>query len=240
MSRAAELRRDATRARIIEAARRLFSRLGYHNTQVMDIVQAVGMSAGTFYKHFRDKRELFEYLTTENVESLRHQMRLLREPLDAVDPEDRARRLRFCFEALFDLVDENPEGVLMLLRGSAGQRDPARAGAAEPEVAAGAGAAVDAWHTSLLFGRDLLEDAARWEAQGLAPMHPVTLFAHSVVGMSMQVLHSYLVERAFTREQAVDALVALTTAMLDTCFTHSRPLPDAGPPPRRGRRRTQP
>ena len=44
VSQAAENRRRATRAKIVEAARRLFGQLGYHNTQVMDIVHAVDVA----------------------------------------------------------------------------------------------------------------------------------------------------------------------------------------------------
>ena len=60
MAKTSEKRREETRDRIIAAACDLFSKHGYHNTQVMDIVKAVGMSAGTFYNHFKDKRDLFE------------------------------------------------------------------------------------------------------------------------------------------------------------------------------------
>jgi len=54
-----EKKRQYTRDMIIEAAEELFSQHGYHNTQIMDIVKAVGMSAGTFYNYFKDKRDLF-------------------------------------------------------------------------------------------------------------------------------------------------------------------------------------
>lgn len=51
MARGSEKRKEETREKIISAACELFSKYGYHNTQVMDIVKAVGMSAGTFYNH---------------------------------------------------------------------------------------------------------------------------------------------------------------------------------------------
>jgi AcrR family transcriptional regulator len=59
-------RRADIREVIVDAARELFSRKGYHNTQVTDIIRFVGMSANTFYAHFKDKKELFEEVATGN------------------------------------------------------------------------------------------------------------------------------------------------------------------------------
>jgi AcrR family transcriptional regulator len=48
-----------TRQRLVAAAARLFNRSGYHRTDSNGIAQEAGYSTGTFYKHFRDKREIF-------------------------------------------------------------------------------------------------------------------------------------------------------------------------------------
>lgn len=50
---------EQTRERIIEAAANLFNRLGYHGTDSNSIAKEAGYATGTFYKHFRDKREAF-------------------------------------------------------------------------------------------------------------------------------------------------------------------------------------
>jgi AcrR family transcriptional regulator len=52
-------RRDHTRARLLSAATELFSKSGYHCTQVMDIVTNAKVSAGTFYRYFDDKQGIF-------------------------------------------------------------------------------------------------------------------------------------------------------------------------------------
>lgn len=52
-------RRDHTRARLLAAATDLFSKSGYHCTQVMDIVTHAHVSAGTFYRYFDDKQGIF-------------------------------------------------------------------------------------------------------------------------------------------------------------------------------------
>jgi AcrR family transcriptional regulator len=48
-----------TRERIVDAAATLFNRLGYHGTDSNSIAKEAGYATGTFYKHFRDKREVF-------------------------------------------------------------------------------------------------------------------------------------------------------------------------------------
>src|SRR5260370_7600723 len=50
---------EQTRKRLVAAAARLFNRVGYHGTDSNRIAQEAGYSTGTFYKHFKDKREAF-------------------------------------------------------------------------------------------------------------------------------------------------------------------------------------
>jgi AcrR family transcriptional regulator len=49
----------ATRARLVEAAARLFNRDGFHGTDSNRIARAAGYAPGSFYKHFPDKRAIF-------------------------------------------------------------------------------------------------------------------------------------------------------------------------------------
>lgn len=48
-----------TRERLLAAAAGLFNRVGYHGTDSNRIAEAAGYATGTFYKHFKDKREIF-------------------------------------------------------------------------------------------------------------------------------------------------------------------------------------
>ena len=72
-------RRADIREQIVDAARELFSKKGYHNTQVSDIIRFVGMSANTFYAHFKDKKELFEEVAMSSIEDLRITVKKKRE-----------------------------------------------------------------------------------------------------------------------------------------------------------------
>ena len=47
------------RGELLEAARRVFERDGYHATTVSAIVQAAGLSQGAFYLYFSDKKSIF-------------------------------------------------------------------------------------------------------------------------------------------------------------------------------------
>ncbi len=50
---------QATRARILEAAIKVFSTRGYHDTRMDDIVEAANSSKGSIYFHFKSKQEIF-------------------------------------------------------------------------------------------------------------------------------------------------------------------------------------
>ena len=48
-----------TRERLLTAAADLFNREGFYGTDSNEIAKAAGYSTGVFYKHFKDKREIF-------------------------------------------------------------------------------------------------------------------------------------------------------------------------------------
>lgn len=51
--------REATRAAIVHAARRLFNRHGFDGVSVSQIMTAVGLTHGGFYRHFASKSDLY-------------------------------------------------------------------------------------------------------------------------------------------------------------------------------------
>jgi AcrR family transcriptional regulator len=48
-----------TRERLVAAAARLFNRVGYHGTDSNSIAREAGYATGVFYKHFKNKRDIF-------------------------------------------------------------------------------------------------------------------------------------------------------------------------------------
>jgi AcrR family transcriptional regulator len=70
MARATALDPDARRALLLAAARRVFTRAGYHGAGVADIVDEVGVARGTFYRYFDGKRAIFQEIVGEMIEEV--------------------------------------------------------------------------------------------------------------------------------------------------------------------------
>ncbi len=206
MKKLVEKKRQYTREAIVEAAEELFSRHGYHNTQVMDIVRNVGMSAGTFYNYFKDKRDLFRQITRENFEDLRIRIRKLREPLNIWDRSDRKRKLYESYSAYFDYIDSHRQQFLILMRGSFGVNEELD---------------VDAWKYHSGFADDLAEDLQSWMDIGIIEGLKPQTTSYAVVGMVQHLGHSYVMEQKITREDAVDTLVSISMAVFDSHMTEA-------------------
>ena len=61
---------QATRARLLQAARETFGELGFVATRVDDIVERAGLSHGTFYRYFSDKKAILLDLTEDVARTL--------------------------------------------------------------------------------------------------------------------------------------------------------------------------
>ena len=57
-------RRARTRQKLLDTARQVFERDGFHDARLADIVQAAGVATGTFYNYYRSKDEIFRDLVT--------------------------------------------------------------------------------------------------------------------------------------------------------------------------------
>jgi AcrR family transcriptional regulator len=69
------------RARILAAAGKRFSRFGYRRTGVADIARQAGVAAGTLYRYFKDKEEIFrEVVRLQHALWLERMHRVLAEP----------------------------------------------------------------------------------------------------------------------------------------------------------------
>jgi AcrR family transcriptional regulator len=63
-------RREQRKEALLDAAALVFARQGYHRALVSEIVSEAGAGQGTFYRYFKDKREIFEALFDRFVESV--------------------------------------------------------------------------------------------------------------------------------------------------------------------------
>lgn len=55
---------EETERKILEVSRRLFQTKGYEHTTIQDIVDALGMSKGAVYHHFKSKEAIYDRIST--------------------------------------------------------------------------------------------------------------------------------------------------------------------------------
>src|SRR5881409_3762032 len=81
-----DLRSEATRRRLVSAARTLFGARGYADVGTEEIVRAAGVTRGALYHQFADKRDLFravfEELEAELIVEAAQRMAGHTDPLD--------------------------------------------------------------------------------------------------------------------------------------------------------------
>ncbi len=58
------------REKILQHARDVFAKHGYHAAKIDDIVAAAGIARGTFYSYFEDKRAIFEEIVDQTFARL--------------------------------------------------------------------------------------------------------------------------------------------------------------------------
>jgi AcrR family transcriptional regulator len=63
-------RKLKTRQALLQTAASVLAKNGYHQTLISDIVREARMRQGTFYRYFKDKRDIFAQLTEEFIERL--------------------------------------------------------------------------------------------------------------------------------------------------------------------------
>lgn len=167
------------------AARTLFVRDGYHATRPQDIVREAGVANGTFYLHFKDKREAFLDFSKQAQEEL---LALYRERLDGI--RDPAARWRAVFNAVVDFGRRNP-GVL-----HAAFFDPVFIDPDNP----------DAWQMYDRMGH-LVElvmgDGA--ELAELSQKYDVELVSHALCG-ALRYAMIYAARKKMPRERLIDEL----------------------------------
>lgn len=111
----AKERAGRRRREIIEAAAIVFSEKGYREAGIADIAAQMNAGHGTFYRYFKNKREIFlkvvEHFGTRLVRAVQL------EPPDATETVDEYRaQVRRWGRRLMDLVGDDPRMGRILLR----------------------------------------------------------------------------------------------------------------------------
>lgn len=111
-SRKGQARGEATRIAIMKAAALLFAEGGYKGTTVRAIVERAGASMGSFYHHFKDKKDLYIQIADEGSLAVRRFMRGVGDFESDMPME--ARVWKF-FRAYIEAVDKHDAMVLLLV-----------------------------------------------------------------------------------------------------------------------------
>lgn len=102
---------------ILDRARDVFAKHGYHAAKIDDIVSAAGVARGTFYLYFEDKRAIFEEIVDKTFE--RVGLSIVR-----VDTEDPARsvgeQIKQNIRAIVHVLLEDPGTTKILLSDAVG------------------------------------------------------------------------------------------------------------------------
>jgi len=94
-----------TKNRILLAAKDQFAKNGFHGTNAKEIAAAAGVSVGSFYSYFKDKKELFMDIFKEHIEE--KIVRILGEHV--VDPNNRKESVYLLIKAMLDAHDPYPQ-----------------------------------------------------------------------------------------------------------------------------------
>ena len=103
-------RGERTRTRLLKAAERIFTDIGYHEASIVKITDAAGVANGTFYLYFSGKQDIFDEL----VEDLNRRVRQAMSQA-ASRGRTRAEAERLGFEAFFRFTAEHP-GLYRVIR----------------------------------------------------------------------------------------------------------------------------
>jgi AcrR family transcriptional regulator len=166
-----EERKAQNRAKLLEAARKVFAEKGYGEATARDIVRETDLATGTFYNYFDDKQDAFMALLEEMSEKGRALVRAQRQDPGRSLEERVANAYRAYFEwaveedDLFEVFRRNASVIALMP-----DREPFELGISE-----------------------LIEDLTTWAEAGDLPSADFEYLAIAGVGMGFQIA-THLVE----------------------------------------------
>jgi len=109
------MRAPERRQQILEVARKVFGRRGYHTVTMDSVAKEAGVTKPILYDHFPSKRELYLALLESDLANLQKR---LAEGLE--NSRGNRERIRASFQTYFDFVDEHAEGFRLLMQEAVG------------------------------------------------------------------------------------------------------------------------
>jgi AcrR family transcriptional regulator len=106
-----EQTKDRNRAALLDAAREVFTEIGFGAASIRDIVRRTDLASGTFYNYFPDKESIFRAVLEERTTALRARLVQARAHADGVED-----LVRSGFGAYFRFIAEDRQLFEMLRR----------------------------------------------------------------------------------------------------------------------------
>lgn len=111
------MNRALRKRQISYSARKVFAEKGYHATSVEDIISHAGISRGTFYKHYKSKREVFGELLDSLTRALEMNIKRVDLSPDAPPIVD---QMLGNVQRILDTLTNNLDLTSILLRAAVG------------------------------------------------------------------------------------------------------------------------
>jgi AcrR family transcriptional regulator len=105
----------AMRAEIVDAAFAEFSERGYHQTGIADIAKRLGIGHGTFYRYFRNKRDILEHVVDSLVARLEAALSAENAPDVPTTLDEYRRQAERIGDAIGEIFAADPRAARMLL-----------------------------------------------------------------------------------------------------------------------------
>lgn len=101
---------EEKRKKILDAATKVFARVGFSNTRIQDVAQEAGIAHGTVYLYFKSKDDLFISIFQESLGELIGYISSEVQKKDSA--EDKLRRM---ISLQLDVIEENPDLTKLIL-----------------------------------------------------------------------------------------------------------------------------
>ena len=124
---------EQTQERIVEASIKLFIEKGYEQTTIQDILDALNLSKGGLYHHFKSKEEILEAVKQKRAQYAADMLHDLIDNTKAVNAKEKLKKILYqwgastqthSFDTILSSQSNNPHFVMGALQNAVNQDAP--------------------------------------------------------------------------------------------------------------------
>src|SRR5262249_32708797 len=110
------MNREERRRQLVQCAKSVFAKKGYHEASIDDVIRAARVARGTFYLHFESKRAVFRDVLEELFQRIWSSVR----PIQTGPGSDERAQIVANLASLCAVLEEDPDIARILLGGTVG------------------------------------------------------------------------------------------------------------------------